>query len=223
MRTGFTLIELLVVIAIIAILAAILFPVFARAREKARQITCVSNLKQMGLAFEMYCSDYDEQYVMRQMWKMKLSPYIQHKKEAWWRCPSRPKLPWHYGHGYNMGGPPVNVPGFELKSQAEIKNPSDKILVVEWDRCLAGPPCGPTGLFPPSGPGAGGLCYWSVCRVHNGGSNVLFGDTHVKWLRPDVYHSTTNHADDSGSPVPVNPDVVPEATWHKYWDTSYAD
>ena len=59
-RKGFTLIELLVVIAIIAILAAILFPVFARAREKARQITCASNLKQMGLAFFMYNADYDE-------------------------------------------------------------------------------------------------------------------------------------------------------------------
>ncbi len=59
-RTGFTLIELLVVIAIIAILAAILFPVFARAREKARQITCVSNLKQLGTAVSMYSQDYDE-------------------------------------------------------------------------------------------------------------------------------------------------------------------
>ncbi|HLK56217.1 MAG TPA: DUF1559 domain-containing protein [Chthonomonadaceae bacterium] len=58
-RRGFTLIELLVVIAIIAILAAILFPVFAQAREKARQATCLSNLKQLGLAFLMYASDYD--------------------------------------------------------------------------------------------------------------------------------------------------------------------
>ena len=57
---GFTLIELLVVIAIIAILAAILFPVFARAREKARQTQCLSNLKQIGLGWMMYASDYDE-------------------------------------------------------------------------------------------------------------------------------------------------------------------
>jgi len=67
LKKGFTLIELLVVIAIIAILAAILFPVFAQAREKARQTTCLSNLKQMGTAFVMYLDDYDETF----------PPYIQ--------------------------------------------------------------------------------------------------------------------------------------------------
>jgi prepilin-type N-terminal cleavage/methylation domain-containing protein/prepilin-type processing-associated H-X9-DG protein len=61
-RSGFTLIELLVVIAIIAILAAILFPVFARAREKARQTSCISNLKQLGLGMLMYVQDYDERF-----------------------------------------------------------------------------------------------------------------------------------------------------------------
>jgi len=61
-KTGFTLIELLVVIAIIAILAAILFPVFARARENARRTSCASNLKQMGLAVMQYTQDYDEKY-----------------------------------------------------------------------------------------------------------------------------------------------------------------
>ena len=60
--SGFTLIELLVVIAIIAILAAILFPVFARAREKARQTSCLSNLKQLALGMLMYVQDYDEKY-----------------------------------------------------------------------------------------------------------------------------------------------------------------
>src|SRR5579859_5160908 len=61
-RRGFTLIELLVVIAIIAVLAAILFPVFAKAREKARQATCISNMRQIGMATRMYMQDYDDRF-----------------------------------------------------------------------------------------------------------------------------------------------------------------
>jgi len=81
-RTAFTLIELLVVIAIIAILAAILFPTFSQARESARQIDCASNMRQIGLAFRMYASDYDETWtpafsVGRQDTTMSLSqPWI---------------------------------------------------------------------------------------------------------------------------------------------------
>src|SRR5450432_3942229 len=63
-RAAFTLIELLVVIAIIAILAAILFPVFAQAREKARSISCLSNQKQIGTGLAMYVQDYDEKFPM---------------------------------------------------------------------------------------------------------------------------------------------------------------
>jgi prepilin-type N-terminal cleavage/methylation domain-containing protein len=68
-KSAFTLIELLVVIAIISILAAILFPVFARARESARRASCMSNLKQIGLGTMMYVQDYDEKYPMGLSWK----------------------------------------------------------------------------------------------------------------------------------------------------------
>ncbi|UCH36842.1 MAG: DUF1559 domain-containing protein [Armatimonadota bacterium] len=211
---GFTLIELLVVIAIIAILAAMLFPVFAAAREKARTVVCQSNLRQLGLAFAMYCSDWDEGYPPVYMWKSRLQPYI--KTELINRCPSRPDLPWFYGHGYNIGCPSEGVEGFPLKYMDQIANPSAKILIAEWDRCNAGPPCGPTGLF-----AGGATSYWAVCRVHNGGSNVLFADGHVKWMRPEQYHSTTDHIDEVGNPMPDTARPVAENVWRHYWDTSY--
>src|SRR5215510_12645517 len=96
---GFTLIELLVVIAIIAILAAILFPVFAQAREKARQATCLSNMKQWSIGTKMYLSDYDDTVVpcylytvhssygtqpkgkpVLQWWSDLLNPYVKNDK-----------------------------------------------------------------------------------------------------------------------------------------------
>jgi prepilin-type N-terminal cleavage/methylation domain-containing protein/prepilin-type processing-associated H-X9-DG protein len=93
-NSGFTLIELLVVIAIIAILAAILFPVFAQAREKARQTACLSNTKQMGLAVAQYIQDYDEMLPMggydtaarNSRWYRDIYPYI--KSVGVFSCPS---------------------------------------------------------------------------------------------------------------------------------------
>jgi prepilin-type N-terminal cleavage/methylation domain-containing protein/prepilin-type processing-associated H-X9-DG protein len=115
-QKAFTLIELLVVIAIIAILAAILFPVFAKAREKARQISCASNLKQLGLAIAQYTQDYDEQMPGKGVqwaapwggntwmpWEVMVAPYVNNGAEtaspaqlgqnppaSVWSCPSNP-------------------------------------------------------------------------------------------------------------------------------------
>jgi prepilin-type N-terminal cleavage/methylation domain-containing protein len=96
-RRAFTLIELLVVIAIIAILAAILFPVFAQARESARQTSCLSNMKQIGIGLMMYTGDYDEQYPPSQLglspnlvsWPVMIFPYI--KSSQVFVCPSASK------------------------------------------------------------------------------------------------------------------------------------
>ncbi len=127
LKRGFTLIELLVVIAIIAILAAILFPVFAQAREAARKTSCLNNVKQIGTAYMMYLQDFDESFpphvtertapagtpdtaVARApfTYRTKLFPYI--KNEGIFKCPSAPNWPapgpgaWYntdYGNNHN--------------------------------------------------------------------------------------------------------------------------
>jgi len=129
LKKGFTLIELLVVIAIIAILAAILFPVFAQAREKARAITCTSNLNQIGKATMMYVQDYDETYPNGwgqkdsglSMWRVAIQPYIQRYSNpadpvgysipatntGVFQCPDQPGSAADYGptaYGYNAFG-----------------------------------------------------------------------------------------------------------------------
>jgi prepilin-type N-terminal cleavage/methylation domain-containing protein len=118
-RRGFTLIELLVVIAIIAIMAAILFPVFAQAREKGRQATCLSNLKQIGTAFSMYLQDYDESFPntgVADLWQGR-----------YWRWPLKPYL------GYGRQADPANP----LKSSGSDAHilvcPSDPTARAQWD------------------------------------------------------------------------------------------
>jgi prepilin-type N-terminal cleavage/methylation domain-containing protein/prepilin-type processing-associated H-X9-DG protein len=123
-RRGFTLIELLVVIAIIAILAAILFPVFARARAKAQQNNCLSNVKQLTLSGVMYCTDYDDYYPItyysttingspfEQHWSGELYPYL--KNVQIYACPAGTDVPTLLtSTGYGIG-PFVNTADYYM-------------------------------------------------------------------------------------------------------------
>jgi prepilin-type N-terminal cleavage/methylation domain-containing protein/prepilin-type processing-associated H-X9-DG protein len=159
-RAGFTLIELLVVIAIIAILAAILFPVFSQTREKSRQISCLSNMKQIGIGVAMYIQDYDERLFFRsstnvnntrakistpataygQLWWNQIMPYI--KNEAIYKCPSDGG-PTDSFNG--AGDPGPNAKGTikrsyiatlaaENLSLAEVDRPVETMVISEkWD------------------------------------------------------------------------------------------
>ncbi len=196
MRKGFTLIELLVVIAIIAILAAILFPVFARAREKARQTSCLSNLKQLGLGVMMYVQDYDEKYNFAYtinptvMWPNLLMPYV--KNTQLFGCPSDPD-PWNRGGGlylsyipnYRMFPPGDTAVPTPVK-MAALTKPSETIMLAENADGSTGnlqPDC--QYAYGTNGPSASsGYNRWARVSLerHNGGSNYAFADGHAKWL-----------------------------------------
>src|SRR5579862_2080162 len=142
-KTGFTLIELLVVIAIIAILAAILFPVFAQAREKARAIACLSNLKQIGLAAAQYNQDYDEQnpdgenwfFPGGNGWAGQIYPYV--KSDAVFLCPDDTNGDDIASYAYNSNNTkptgcfPAGTPCISAWSLAKYNSPSKTVLLFE--------------------------------------------------------------------------------------------
>ncbi|NLO06587.1 MAG: prepilin-type N-terminal cleavage/methylation domain-containing protein [candidate division WS1 bacterium] len=199
MKRGFTLIELLVVIAIIAILAAILFPVFARAREKARQASCLSNMKQITLAFGMYCQDYDERtplnmtYVpLNCRWFNTMVPYIMNEQVL--QCPSDPDLGRAYAQPYGWGyhklhvGPVTASYGGAIPL-ASIKHPSELVAFGEISAVrLTGHGCFNTD-------GQWTYDTWAPDR-HNDGMNCGFVDGHTKWFSVShikgVYSETRN-------------------------------
>lgn len=201
-RTGFTLIELLVVIAIIAIMAAILFPVFARARENARRASCQSNLKQIALGVIQYTQDYDETFPVHRGqgsvgWAVLLQPYL--KSTQIFQCPSDsidpdpggPGDPGYSDYAYNLslGWITSNSTGGSqgLKLSA-VTNPSLTVMYLDdpgsddttsahWSLGLGSQSyCNyvPAHAFFRSGVNA---------QIHLDGQNYSFIDGHVKWYK----------------------------------------
>lgn len=208
---AFTLIELLVVIAIIAILAAILFPVFARARENARRSSCQSNLKQIGLGVMQYVQDYDEIYPLpfrpvaatannfqslqdEVGWAWVIQPYV--KSTQIFQCPSETTAPaWpasettqqaitgasDYGYNRNLGFRDGNRANLSV-NQAALTHVANSVMNFEFIT-------GGTGLSSAAGCTAPdnfaimNAGTLGAARRHLEGANYSFADGHVKWLK----------------------------------------
>ena len=196
MRKGFTLIELLVVIAIIAILAAILFPVFARAREKARQSSCLSNVKQVTLGHMMYAQDYDGLFTWcgsglatarpAIRWKARIMPYV--KNDGVFLCPS------NVPHALITGTDPTTGPWTDA-GQDYVMNARFCCTIDRWPTQPGVPAIPGMSALNDRDPANFGLIVDGAANYmygpwisdtypayrHNEGSNVGYCDGHAKW------------------------------------------
>jgi prepilin-type N-terminal cleavage/methylation domain-containing protein/prepilin-type processing-associated H-X9-DG protein len=212
-KSGFTLIELLVVIAIIAILAAILFPVFAQAREKARQTTCLSNQRQIGTGMMMYVQDYDGRYPIFSfancgpgydaIWTNEILPYT--KNERIFVCPNI-QPPYSTTNGARQGGPwrkdqcPGGIPTSYMMTwfmtdvhESQIPVTAEQVYVFDGvggsNLWAASQVCGAVKGSPEANS-------WN-CRflmVHSNGCNILFADGHAKWFHGRAISSSSASA-----------------------------
>ena len=223
MKRGFTLIELLVVIAIIAILAAILFPVFAKAREKARQTSCLSNLKQIALANLQYISDYDQTTLRWRRYSYQaptgsypngttdlqsmpalLQPYI--KNNQIFMCPSASTtnraLSYHINveaiAGAGLGDAINSQDGYTSTKEGQIN------AAMTMFACDGSVAAGRTedwvstyycARTPDSTDTTG---YYQISDRHNEGTNVAYYDGHAKWLKHNVCWTLN-----TGAPMPA--------------------
>jgi prepilin-type N-terminal cleavage/methylation domain-containing protein/prepilin-type processing-associated H-X9-DG protein len=201
-RRGFTLIELLVVIAIIAILAGILFPVFARAREAARQTACRSNVKQLTTALTMYSQDYDECYVLAfynggtAYWPWIMNSYV--KNGQVYKCPSDPQSQNSldtsnpadefvtYGYNWNR---------LNGTAMAAVQKPAETVAFVDCNYYAGAPNSQP----PPAPLDDPAVNVNPPITRHNDMANVGFLDGHVKSYR--FSNLCKQQADEDGSPL----------------------
>jgi prepilin-type N-terminal cleavage/methylation domain-containing protein len=208
-KNGFTLIELLVVIAIISILAAILFPVFAQAREKARQTTCLSNENQIGLALQQYLSDNDDRMFYRAGWAYSrsgditqvnsirwwnlLMPYINSKNI--WSCPSDPNPAPSVDASGNKSilRSYMAIATAESLTLGQIDDPVETMVVAEkWgtEKQSSAAPVSLTDSWiepfsgdfnwNPYSPGE----TWTAANRHFGTIDCVFFDGHAKAMNP---------------------------------------
>lgn len=246
---GFTLIELLVVIAVIAIIAAILFPVFAKVREKARQTTCASNLKQLGLAVAQYAQDYDDTYPLAAYggvtWRGLTFPYT--KSAALYSCPSNP-----YGMGatnsagddgqfqvsYGANETVMATPSSPHRSVslAAVDSPAQLFLIGESDSAAwelhylpqLGLPALPQWVNDPISDPMCSQCHLPAAATthaelfvgHSGFGNWLFADGHVKALKPTQTCLSSNIWDLDNSAVCSPLFQQRLARTQQYWDTA---
>lgn len=201
-RKGFTLIELLVVIAIIAILGAILFPVFARARENARRTSCLSNLKQIGLGIMQYTQDNDETMPVYDFppngqngWAHAIAPYL--KSDQLFQCPSESIAPPavtsnHTAAGYSDYAYNLSLgwltPGWGTVALAALTQPTQTVMVLDNIT-------GKATNFAYGGSAdktTKGLAVIEEGLRHLDGLNYLLADGHAKWYKSSSATQASN-------------------------------